>query len=157
MVQRCIVHLIRNSVKYIPLKYLKDFCKDCKSFYGAVSLEACDKAFELFKDKWQDSYPGALKVWDNNFNHVRQLYSYPSAVRRIMYTTNAIESVNSSLRKVTKKGMFENQNAVFKIFYLRITRELAKKWDGSKLTNWPLVLNQLSILDETCDRITKYL
>jgi transposase-like protein len=157
VVQRCIVHLIRNSVKYIPSKYLKDFCKDCKSFYGAVSLEACDKAFELFKDKWKDSYPGAVKVWDNNFNHVRQLYSYPSAVRRIMYTTNAIESVNSSLRKVTKKGMFENQNAVFKIFYLRITRELAKKWDGSKLTNWPLVLNQLSILDETCDRITKYL
>ena len=74
-----------------------------------------------------------------------------------MYTTNAIESENSSLRKVTKKGMFENMTCVFKIFYLRITRELAKKWDGSSLNNWSRVLNQLAILDSTADRVARYI
>ncbi len=156
VVQRCIVHLIRNSVKYIPSKHMKEFCKDCKSLYGAVSLESCENNFIEFKKKWAD-YPGAVKVWENNFIHIVQLFSFPSDIRRIMYTTNAIESVNSSLRKVTKKGMFENMTCVFKIFYLRITRELAKKWDGSSLNNWSRVLNQLAILDSTADRVARYI
>ena len=74
-----------------------------------------------------------------------------------MYTTNAIESVNFRLRKVTKKGFFENENSVFKIFYLRITGELAKKWNNTKIQNWAKVLNQLSCLDKICDRIAKYI
>ncbi|WP_367228896.1 transposase [Succinivibrio sp.] len=78
-------------------------------------------------------------------------------MRKVMYTTNAIESVNSSLRKVTKKGFFENENSVFKIFYLRITGELAKKWNNAKMQNWAKVLNQLSCLDETSDRIARYI
>lgn len=82
--------------------------------------------------------------------------NYPSDIRKVMYTTNAIESVNSSLRKVTKKGMFENHNAVFKVFFLRITVELDKKWNNSRLRNWPNVLNQLSCLEETCDRIARF-
>lgn len=157
VVQRCIVYLIRNSVKYIPSKHLKSFCADCRAMYGAINLESAEAAFEALKDKWAESYPGAIKVWENNFNHVRQLFNYPSAIRKVIYTTNAIESVNSSLRKVTKKGMFENENCVFKIFYLRITGELAKHWGERKINNWAQVLNQLACLNETCDRISKYI
>ena len=97
-----------------------------------------------------------LGVWETNFNHVRQLYN--SDIRKVMYTTSAIESVNSSLRNViTKKGFFENENSVFKIFYLRITGELAKKWNNAKIQNWAKVLNQLSCLDETSTRIARYI
>lgn len=81
----------------------------------------------------------------------------PSGHSAVIYTTNAIDSVNSSLRKVTKKGMFENENAVFKVFYLRITGELSKKWNNAKIQNWSKVLNQLSCLEETSDRIAKYI
>lgn len=157
VVQRCIVHLIRNATKYIPSKYLKEFCVDCKAMYGAINLESAEAAFESLKEKWGSDYPGAVKVWENNFNHVRQLYNYPADIRKVMYTTNAIESVNSSLRKVTKKGFFENENSVFKIFYLRITGELAKKWNNAKIQNWAKVLNQLSCLDETSTRIARYI
>ncbi len=157
VVQRCIVHLIRNSVKYIPSKHLKEFCKDCKEMYGAISEEKAKEALEYLQNKWSNEYPGAVRVWENNFNYVVQLFNYPMEIRKIMYTTNAIESVNSSLRKVTKKGMFDNEMSVFKVFYLRITRELAKKWGVSKTQNWSKVLNQLSCLDEFSDRITKYI
>ncbi len=146
VVQRCIVHLIRNSVKYIPSKHLKEFCKDCKEMYGAISEEKAKEALEYLQNKWSNEYPGAVRVWENNFNYVVQLFNYPMEIRKIMYTTNAIESVNSSLRKVTKKGMFDNEMSVFKVFYLRITRELAKKWGVSKTQNWSKVLNQLSCL-----------
>ena len=157
VVQRCIVHLIRNSTKYIPSKHLKAFCADCKAMYGAINLETAEAAFYVLKDKWGKDYPGAIKVWENNLNHVRQLFNFPTDIRKVMYTTNAIESVNSSLRKVTKKGFFENENAVFKIFYLRITGELSKKWNNAKMQNWSKVLNQLSCLEETSDRIAKYI
>ena len=157
VVQRCIVQLIRNSTKYIPSKHLKAFCADCKAMYGAINLESAEAAFETLKEKWGADYPGAIKVWENNLNHIRQLFNYPADIRKVMYTTNAIESVNSSLRKVTKKGFFENENSVFKIFYLRITGELAKKWNNAKMQNWAKVLNQLSCLDETSDRIARYI
>ena len=157
VVQRCIVHLIRNSTKYIPSKHLKAFCADCKAMYGAINLETAEDTFKVLKDKWGKDYPGAIKVWENNLNHVRQLFNFPTDIRKVMYTTNAIYSVNSSLRKVTKKGFFENENAVFKIFYLRITGELSKKWNNAKMQNWSKALNQLSCLEETSYRIAKYI
>ena len=114
--------------------------------YGAINLETAEDTFKVLKDKWGKDYPGAIKVSENNLNHVRQLFNFPTDIRKVMYTTNAIYSVNSSLRKVTKKGFFENENAVFKIFYLRITGELSKKWNNAKMQNWSKVLNQLSCL-----------
>ena len=87
-----------------------------------------------------------MAVWKNNFTHVERLFSCGSAVRKIMYTTNAIESVNSSFRKVTKKGSFPNEDAVFKLLYLRV-QELYAKWDGRKIPTWALVRNQL-LMDE---------
>ena len=155
IVQRCIVHLIRNSIKYIPSKDYKKFTTDLKKVYGAVSLTASRKAFESFIDNWKQ-YPGAVDVWKRNFNHVEQLFDYGSAVRSMMYTTNVIESVNSSFRKVTKRGSFPNQEAVFKLLYLRV-KELDKKWNGAAKQNWSLVLNQLMVNDLFAERINRYI
>lgn len=130
VVQRCIVHLIRNSIKYVPTKDYKKFTASLKRVYGASSFNAAKTAFETFKNEWSQ-YPGAVDVWERNFKHIEQLFNYGSAVRKIMYTTNAIESVNSSLRKVTKKGTFPNENSLFKLLYLRI-KELNTKWETSQ-------------------------
>ena len=118
------MHLIRNSVKYIPSKKCKD-------------------------------YPGAVSVWERNWKHVEQLYDYTSAIRKTMYTTNAIESVNSSFRKVTRKGVFPNDDAVLKVMYLRIL-ELYDKWINRPLPNWTDVRNQLIMIDKFSERIEKY-
>ena len=154
VVQRCIVHLIRNSLKYVPTKDYKRFTQSLKSIYGASSLTAARKAFDRFCQEWSQ-YPGAVGVWKRNFSHVEQLFDYGSAVRKIMYTTNAIESINSSFRKVTKKGAFTSENALLKVLYLRI-QELYRKWNGSKVQNWAMVRNQLVIDDSIKARIEKY-
>ena len=99
--QRCIVHLNRNSIKYIPSKDYKACTAQLKRVYGAPSLKAAEAEFERFKQAWSQ-YPGAVDVWVRNWQHVARLYSYGSAVRKVMYTTNAIESVNSSFHKVRK-------------------------------------------------------
>lgn len=154
VVQRCIVHLVRNSIKYIPSKDYKAYTAQLKKVYGAPSLKAAEAEFEHLKQAWA-KYPGAVDVWVRNWQHVAQLYNYGSAARKIMYTTNAIESVNSSLRKVTKKGAFPNEDAVIKAFYLRIV-ELYKKWNGRPVANWALVRNQLAMDDKMQARILKY-
>lgn len=105
VVQRCIVHLIRNSVKYIPSKDYKAFTAQLKKVYGSSSLKAAQAEFERFQQTWSQ-YPGAVDVWVRNWQHVEQLFNYGSAVRKVLYTTNSIEAVNSSFRKVTKKGSF---------------------------------------------------
>ena len=115
IVQRCIVHLIRNSIKYVPTK---KFTQGLKKVYGAANLKAANAAFEIFCKEW-DKYPGAVDVWTRNYAHVEQLYDYGSAVRKIMYTTNAIEAINSSFRKVTKKGVFPNETALYTNYCIR--------------------------------------
>lgn len=154
VVQRCIVHLIRNSIKYVPSKDYKAYTAQLRKVYGAVSLKAAEAEFERFKQAWSQ-YPGAVDVWVRNWQYVEQLYNYGSAVRKVMYTTNAIESVNSSFRKVTKKGAFPNEDAVRKALYLRI-QELYKKWNGRPVANWAMVRNQLSMDDAMHVRILKY-
>ena len=154
VVQRCIVHMIRNSIKYVPSKDYKAFCSQLKKVYGAASLKAAEIEFEKFKTAWAN-YPGAVDVWVRNWKHVEQLFNYGSAVRRVMYTTNAVESVNSSFRKVTKKGSFPSNEAVFKALYLRLT-ELYDKWAGRPVANWAMVRNQLSTDDKIRERMMKY-
>jgi transposase-like protein len=154
VVQRCIVHMIRNSIKYIPSKDYKAFTAQLKKVYGAASQKAAVAEFERFKQAW-GQYPGAIDVWVRNWSHVEQLFNHGSAVRKIMYTTNAIEAVNSSFRKVTKKGSFPSEDAVMKALYLRIT-ELYKKWNNRPVANWALVRNQLSMDDKMQVRILKY-
>lgn len=154
VVQRCIVHLIRNSIKYVPSKDYKAFTAHLKKIYGAVNLKNATAEFERFKEAWKH-YPGAGAVWERNWIHVEQLFRYGSAVRKVMYTTNAIESVNSSFRKVTKKGAFQSENSVKKALYLRI-QELYKKWNSRPITNWAMVRNQLAIDENIQARILKY-
>lgn len=154
VVQRCIVHLIRNSIKYIPSKDYKAYTAQLKKVYGAASLKAATAEFERFKQNWSQ-YPGAVDVWVRNWNHVEQLFNYGSAVRKVMYTTNAIEAVNSSFRKVTKKGSFPSEDAVLKALYLRIT-ELYKKWNNRPISNWALVRNQLAMDEAMQKRILRY-
>ena len=126
-----------------------------KKVYGDVSLNAARTAFENFQKNWSQ-YPGAVDVWKRNFQHVEQLFDYGSDVRYVMYTTNAIESINASFRKVVKKGSFPNENAVYKVLYLRVT-ELQKKWEKGHIRNWSLVLNQLLVNDKFEARINKFL
>lgn len=153
-VQRCIVHLIRNSIKYVPNKDYKQFTAHLKKVYGAASLKAAEAEFERFKQAWSQ-YPGAVDVWVRNWQHVAQLFDYGSAVRKILYTTNAVESVNSSFRKVTRKGAFPNENALFKVLYLRV-KELYQKWGSRPVSNWALVRNQLDMDEKIQARIRKY-
>ena len=154
IIQRCIVHLIRNSIKYVPSKDYKAYTAQLKKVYGAPSLKAAEAEFERFKQAWSQ-YPGAIDIWSRNWKYIEQLFQYGSAVRKIMYTTNAIESVNSSFRKVTKKGSFPSEDAVRKALYLRIT-ELYKKWNGRPVANWAMVRNQLSMDDKIQAHIMKY-
>lgn len=154
VVQRCIVHLIRNSLKYVPSKDYKRFTANLKLICGAPNLKTAQNEFEKFKETWS-KYPGAVDVWERNFKHVEQLFDYPSDIRKVMYTTNAIESVNSSFRKVTKKGAFPNENALFKLLYLRVC-ELQKKWGDHTLQNWSMVRNQLDAHPQFQARFRKY-
>nr|WP_226683822.1 IS256 family transposase [Sutcliffiella horikoshii] len=155
LVQRCIVHLIRNSVRYVPTKDYRSFTQSLKTLYGAPNLKTCQNAFEVFEKQW-NKYPGAIEVWRRNFHHIEQLFDYGSAIRRIMYTTNAVESIHSSFRKVTKKGAFPNEYALLKLLFLRI-KELEKKWEKGFVQNWPQVMNQLLINDNLKGRAVKYL
>lgn len=154
IIQRCIVHLIRNSLKYVPSKDFKKFTANLKQIYGAPSLKKAQHEFEKFQSTWS-SYPGAVDVWKRNFKYVEQLFDYPSDIRKVMYTTNAIEAINSSFRKVTKKGAFPNENALFKLLYLRVT-ELYKKWGDSTIQNWAMVRNQLDSHPQFQERFRKY-
>lgn len=142
---RCMVHLVRNSTKYIPFKNRKEFCSDLKEIYTAVSLSAAQNTLETLNSKWKVLYPSAVKVWNDNFIHVERLFDYPAEIRKMIYTTNAIESFNSALRKVTdRKAAFPNTAAVMKILYLR-TLDVVKKWI-MPYPNWGVIRGKLDIL-----------
>ena len=124
-----------------------------------ISLSALAENFTIcyvvFHRLHSKQFHGAVDVWKRNFNHVEHLFDYGSAVRKVMCTSNAVESINSSFRKVTKKGAFPNENALLKLLYLRTT-ELYKKWNGSKVQNCAMVRNQLAANEKISARIKKY-
>ena len=145
VIQRCIVHLMRNSMKYIPSKHYREFAHDARLIYQAVSLSESGQRFQEFKDKWGNDYPGAIKIWENNWEHVEQLFKFPTEIRRMMYTTNCIEGLNSALRKVTNgKAAFPSDSSVMKALFLR-TCDLLKKWT-QPVPGWAKVLNQLFVI-----------
>ena len=142
--QRCIVHLMRNSTRYIPRKRWAEFAKDIKAVYTAVSLDEATTLFESFQTKWA-TCQSAVNVWTKNWDAVSRLFELPAAIRKIIYTTNTIESYHNQLRKVTnRKGAVPNEMALFKLIYLRID-EIRRTWDRP-LQNWGQVLNQLAVL-----------
>lgn len=144
-IQRCIIHQIRSSMKYIPYKDRRAFVADLKGIYRAVNEEiAMDNLLSL-KEKWSSKYPNAVKSWEDNWDNLSTFFAFPDNIRKIIYTTNVIESLNSQFRKVTKtKLIFPNDDSLMKILYLAVER-VAKKWTRS-YAEWDLVVNQLNIL-----------
>lgn len=146
-IQRCIIHQLRASMKYIPYKDKKVFGADLKAVYSAVNEEAALDNLMYAKDKWGKKYPNAIKSWEDNWDNLITFFSFPEYIRRIMYTTNAIESLNSQFRKVTKaKLIFPNDESLLKMLYLA-TEKISHKWNRV-YSNWDVVVSQLNILFE---------
>ena len=144
-IQRCIIHQLRLSMKYIPFKDRKSFAKDLKTVYGAINEDDAYKNLISAKEKWSDKYPNAIKSWEDNWDNLITFFEFPDYIRRIIYTTNAIESLNSQFRKVTKtKLIFPNNESLMKMLYLA-TEKVSKKWNRV-YANWDLVISQLNIL-----------
>jgi len=146
-IQLCIVHMVRNSLRYVSYKDRKMVVADLKDIYQALTEEQAMDALKTFEQKWGTRYPMIAKSWYANWERLNTFFAYPQEIRRIIYTTNAIESLNSSLRKVTKnRGSFPNDDAGIKLLYMAI-RNIIKKWT-MPLQNWGSAVNQMSIIFE---------
>jgi len=153
-IQKCIVHQIRNSTKYVSYKDLKKFTADLKPIYQAVSEGEGLRALDIFDEKWGNKYPLAVKSWRNNWAEISTFFRYPEEIRRLIYTTNTIESYHRQLRKVTKsKSVFPTDDALLKMLYLA-TMDVTRKWT-TRVKNWAIILAQFSVYFE--DRLKDYL
>lgn len=145
--QRCIVHMIRNSVKFVSYKDLREFCKDLRSIYTAKNEEEGYAQLQKIKEKWQDKYASAFKTWEENWESICPFYQFSDSIRKIMYTTNTIESLNRQFRKYTKtKSVFPTDMALMKCLYLSV-KNISKKWT-QPYRNWGPILSELSIMFE---------
>ncbi len=145
--QRCIVHMIRNSVRFVSYKELKPFCEDLKTIYTSKNEKEGYEQLQKVKEKWKSKYPTAFKSWEENWDAICPFFSYSEPVRKIMYTTNTIESLNRSYRKYTKtKSVFPSDESLMKCLYLA-TLNITKKWNG-RYRNWDLILGELLIMFE---------
>ena len=144
-IQRCIIHQIRSSMKYIPYKDRKAFIADLKGVYTSVNEEIAMDNLLAMKDKWGNKYPNAIKSWEDNWDNLSTFFAFPGNIRKIIYTTNVIESLNSQFRKITKtKLIFPNDDSLMKMLYLAVER-VARKWTRA-YADWDLVINQLNII-----------
>ncbi len=144
IVQLCIVHMVRNSLNYVGWNKRKEVAADLRRVYSAATIDEAEQALADFEDKWSNTYPPIALSWRNNWQRIIPFFDYPPEIRRIIYTTNAIESVNMSLRKVSKsRGSFPNDDAVIKLFYLALIN-IAKKW-SMPLKDWKPALNRFTI------------
>jgi putative transposase len=147
-VQLCIVHMVRNSLRYVSWKQRKEVAADLKGIYHAPTVDQADANLIAFANKWDASHPTISKSWRNNWERIIPLFGYPPEIRKAIYTTNAIESMNMSLRKVTKnRGSFPNDEAMTKLLYLAM-RNVSKKWT-MPIHDWKSALNQFTIIFET--------
>ena len=145
--QRCIVHLIRNSCKYISYKDRKEFCNDLRKVYSAISEEKARENLSECEEKWGEKYPYAFKPWTDNWNEICSMFNYIPELRKIMYTTNAIESLNSSFRKFTKiRTVFPTDESLFKSLYLAQDK-ITAKWNVP-YGNWGVIFSSLQIIFE---------
>ena len=144
-IQHCIVHMIRNSTKFVSYKDLKAVCRDLKEIYSAINAESGHEALEEFGKKWNNKYPMIQVSWERNWNNLTEFFNYPKDIRRAIYTTNAIESLNFSLRKVTRnKSSFPDDNSIYKVMYLAI-KNASARWT-MPIKDWGLAVNQFAIL-----------
>ena len=152
-IQLCIVHMVRNSLKFVPWKDYREVTKDLKQIYQAVTEEAALLALDSFAEKWDKKYPLISRSWHTHWANLNTLFLYPEDIRKAIYTTNAIESLNSVIRKATKnRKLFPNDDSAKKVVYLAI-REASKKW-SMPIRDWKSALNRFMIEFE--DRLTKY-
>ena len=150
MVQKCIIHQIRNSNKFVRYDDLKEFTKDMKKIYQSSSLELALKALEEFSEKWNNKYNYAIKSWNQNIEELTTFFNFPKELRKLIYTTNSIENLNRNIRKLTKiKNGFCTINSLKKMIYFSILNQ-SKNWD-KRIQNWGIIYNQLKILFD--DRI----
>jgi transposase-like protein len=146
-IQRCIIHQIRSSSKFVSYKDIKPFMADLKLVYTAVTEESALENLMSFKEKWGKKYPAAIKSWEDNWDILSTFFAYPAAIRKIIYTTNIIEGLHRQFRKVTKtKSVFPNDDSLKKMLYLA-SANIVKKW-SLRYRDWDVVLNHLSILFE---------
>ncbi|TPQ27630.1 IS256 family transposase [Methylomonas koyamae] len=143
-VQLCIVHLVRNSLNYVGWKMRKQIAADLKRIYQSATVSEAEQQLAEFEAQWNGDYPSIAQIWRRNWSRVIPFFEYPPEIRRIIYTTNAIESVNMSLRKITKnRGSFPSDEALSKLFYLALMN-ISKKWT-MPLHDWKAALNRFSI------------
>jgi putative transposase len=144
-VQLCIVHLVRHALSFVSHKDRKAVADDLKSVYQAPSVEEAERQLAAFEQTWAESYPVIARSWRANWARVVPMFGYPSEIRRAVYTTNPIESLNMTLRKVSKnRSLFPSDEAVFKLLYLAL-RNISKRWT-MPIPNWSAALNQFAIL-----------
>ena len=142
--QLCVIHQIRNSMKYVPYKHKKEVMADLKKVYQALTLEEAEFAFEEFKEKWDSKYPIIIRSWENNWSELTTYFKYPHEIRKMIYTTNIIEGYHRQLRKVTKtKTAYPNDEALIKIVYLA-TMDIYKKWT-MPVREWGRSISQFAI------------
>lgn len=143
--QRCIVHQVRNTLKYVADKDMKEFAKDLKTIYNAPSEESGHKQMEALTKKWDNKYPNAMKRWSQNWDVISPIFKFSADVRKVIYTTNAIESLNSTYRRLNRqRSVFPSDTSLLKALYLA-TFEATKKW-SLPLRNWGKVYGELSLM-----------
>jgi len=143
--QRCIVHMIRNSVKFVSYKDLKAFCNDLKTIYTSKNEKEGYEKLQEVKAKWKDKYESAFKIWESNWDAICPFFQFSEPIRKIMYTTNIIESLNRQFRKYTKtKSVFPTDMSLLKCLYLSV-KNIEKKW-YIPYRNWGPILSELSIM-----------
>ena len=152
--QRCVVHLVRNIYSLCPKKEAQQIIYDYKKIYNSSSQEEANFQLEVFKNKYEKNNKRIVKKVEEFMQYLEPLFELPQEIRKCIYTSNAVESVNSALRKVTRgKGSFPSENSVYKILYLRI-KELQEKWN-KPILNWKTI--QLQLTNLFGNRYTKYL
>ena len=144
-VQLCIVHQVRGSLNYVSWKQRKEVAADLKPVYQASTVEEAEQRLDEFGAKWDGTYPTISQMWRRNWEHLTPFFAYPADIRKVIYTTNAVESLNMSLRKVIKtRGSFPNQEAAFKLLYLAL-EHIARKWT-KPVQNWKAALQRFAIM-----------
>lgn len=152
LIQRCVIHQIRHSLKYVNHKDKREFSQDLRKIYTSANREQARQHLQKLEEKWGDKYPIAVKSWRDNFDELATFFDFPQPIRRLIYTTNSIESYYSQIRKVTKnKKVFPTKMAAKKIIFLK-TLEVVNNWKR-QMKNWATILNQLAIMFE--DRFPK--
>lgn len=145
MIQKCIIHQIRNSTKFVKYTDLKEFTSDMKKIYQASSIELALDALEEFNKKWANKYNYAIKSWNQNIDELTTFFNFPKELRKLIYTTNSIENLNRNIRKLTKsKNGFCTINSLKKMLYFSIINQ-SKHWE-TRIQNWGIIYNQLKIL-----------